>query len=324
MAQSVPVDETDFRILREIFQGDAESFRSDRVTLDAIADRLKLHRNTVSARVKRLTENRVLLPASLEVEPALFSLVGALAFLDLPRDRRADALAEAAFAIDGVQTVFAFLDGLLVILYADAEPALLAKIEQVRRAVGAGSARLDLLTTRDYPPAEPIALAPLDVRLLLALLDDARASFNDVARPLDVSPMTVKRRFERLAREGALYLYPGSGAAIEGMVMGYVTVDVPGGDAHRPGVEKALDDVLPDWWIRNSAGKSRIAMITFARSVDALAKQADVARRVPHVAAVDLHVFTGIHASPRYRAWFADVIRSRAPAGAVAGHPSNA
>lgn len=310
VGERVAVDETDFRILREVFQGDAESFRSDRVTIDSIAEKLKLHRNTVSARMKRLTETRVLLPASLEVEPALFGLVGALAFLELPRDRRADALREAAFSVDGVQTMFAFLDGMEVILYAESEPALLARIDEVRRAVGSREARIDILTSRDYPAAEPLALTPLDARLLLALLDDARAPFPDVAKSLDVSAMTVKRRFERLARAGALYVYPGSGAAIEGMVMGYVMVDVPD-DARKEDVEKRLDDVLPDYWIRNAAAKSRVSLILFAKSVEALAAQVDSARRVQHVAAVDLHVITDIHFSARYRAWIADAILAR-------------
>src|SRR5689334_18865666 len=57
------------------------------------------------------------------------------------------------------------------------------------------------------PPAAPVDLDPLDLRLLRALSIDAASSKRQLARSLGVSPPAVSERIARLERVGAIRRY---------------------------------------------------------------------------------------------------------------------
>ena len=306
------VDELDFRILREIFAGDEPGFRSDRVALDKIAERLGVHRNTVSTRVRRLTAHSVFLPATLEVEPGQFGLVGAVAYFEVARDRRTAALLDAVFHVEGVQFAMRFTEGWTLIVFAEDETSLRSKLEVLRALTHAASVSLDVLTTRDYPPPDPITLSRLDARLIIALLRDSRASYPRLARELGVSAMTVKRRYARLWKNGVVYIYPGGGGGFDGMVTGYFLANVPANPARAQRAHRALLDALPDHFIRNVTTKGSVHVLLFARSVEELEDRTREAASIPGVTDARLRIFEGIAPNALYRDWLARVVARRA------------
>lgn len=299
------------RILREVFIGDSESFRSDRVAIETIAERLGLHRNTVSQRLKRLTEAGVYLPPSLDVEPGQFGVVAAMGIFDVPQERRESATREAVFAIPGVQVVLQLVDGWSVIAFADDEAALDATFDAIRRATGATRWSVELHSARDYPPTEALRFTRLDAELMCALLSDSRAPFPALAEKLGTTAMTAQRRYERLREAGVLYVLPGSSAALEGVVLAFVAADIA-----RPDDEEAakaqLQKLLPDALVRNLAPKGRAQFILFATALEDLESMAREARAVPGVAGVHVHVMTGMVTNARHAAWIAERIRRRA------------
>ncbi|MHB8606082.1 MAG: AsnC family transcriptional regulator [Thermoplasmatota archaeon] len=315
MTERTRVDETDFRILREVFLGEHETLHSERVAIDAIAKTLTLHRNTVSQRLKRLTEKRIFLPASLDVEPAALGLAATIASLDVPAEKRTDAARDRLFDVPGVQTLITLADGWRVIAYAEDETTLEARLDDMRRAVDAPPARVEMWSPRDYPPAPRATLSPLDTRLLAELLLDARAPFPELAKRLDTTAMTAQRRFEKLSESGVLYMLPASCAPIEGVVLGWITADLPE-PATEARAKAALQRLLPDALVRNLATRARSHFILFAPAVDDLEASARAARELPGVAAVDLKIVSSILRNPRYPTWMAERIRATLPARA--------
>jgi DNA-binding Lrp family transcriptional regulator len=202
------VDALDMRIVREIVSGGKHYFRGDRAALDDVARRLGVHRNTVSDRVTRMETNGFLFPLTLEVDPSAVGLVAVIAALDIPPERRTEETKTALLAVEGVWGILTYLDAWLLLLHAVDE----ATVErQIAAACAASAGRLleiESNSARDWPDACPVEISSLDVRIIAALMQDARAPFRSLAAELGVTARTVERRYARLEREGVITLFP--------------------------------------------------------------------------------------------------------------------
>lgn len=307
------LDELDFRILREMFEGRRDFLRPDRVALDEVARTLGVHRNTVSTRVRRLEEERIYLPMSVGINDATVGLVGGFAWLPVPAGQRSEATLEAVLGLDGVSNVFLYLDGWHVLLHAPDAPTMTAQLDQASRLVGAVPATMDLDFARDLPGAPPAKLSPLEARLVPLLYRDGRAPFAELAAELHASPRTVEHAYQRLRERGVLFQTPGEARGYPGMPAAYLHV------AFVTGAERARAEVLrtaPDHFVR-MPGPAAQHLYLYARSMVELEATAERVRAVPGVAEVRLHVLARKRASPRFGAWLADHLGRWADHGAA-------
>ena len=308
----VKVDDLDFRILRELFAGDTESFRSDRATVDGIARRLRTHRNTISARLRKLAEGQAFLPLTLEVDAGRLGMVGGRLFLDVPQERRTPETRDALFHIDGVFGILAYVDGLEVVLFAEDEASLGTSAENARTISGARGAEWALRTDQDYPSDVPVRLSRIDARLISALLRNARASFGMLSKEIGATSRTLERRYNRLQEEKVITMLPGGSANIEGMVMAYLGVELRDDLTTRSRILKQVMDILPNHYIRNVATRRKFHFFLYGLSLADLEAQAGEVRKISGVLRVTFRVFLGPYPNPHYRVWLADMLERRA------------
>lgn len=308
------VDALDFQILREILlTGGRYYYRGDRVPGDEVARALGVSRKTVAARMKRMTEAGFWLPLTLGLNPSRGGLVRAKVFLERAQARDADGI-DALCHVEGVQGILASLEGLDVVIFAEDETSLAARIELSRRIVRADRAVPDILSTRDFPRLPPYPLTGLDARLLAALLTDARQSFRSIAPRLGVTPRTLERRFERMSREGVVNMLPGGDghADFAGMILAATQFELSGeADACR-GAAAELARILPNHVVRNLVAERLAIFVLYAPSARELDEQLQTAGQVPGVERSVMRIVTWVGASPRYSAWLASVLERRA------------
>jgi len=310
VAPRLVMDELDFRILREIFTGDGDYFRTDRATAEDIARKLGLHRNTVGARIRRMTRANAYLPASLDIEAPALGLVGCKAFLDVPPDRRTPATREALFHLESVVAILEYVEGWDLVVYAEDETSLRSKVELAKAITGATRAQWDIHTSRDYPPAAQVRIAKLDARLLAAMLRDARRGFGSLGKELGKPARTLQRRWERLRAQGLVYMLPAGNVDVAGMSTGLATIDFD--RARQRQVVAQLEKLFPNAWQRNVATTGRAHYFLFARTIPELQDPLLAARKVPGVSRTELRVGTGAAANPGYQDWLARVLERRA------------
>ena len=305
------VDALDFSILREILAGDTGSFRADRARVEEVAERLGVHRNTVSARIRRLTKARVFLPLALEVDPGKLRLVGSRAFLDVPIARRTDSVRERLFLIPGVFGLLTYHEGGEVVLYARSPRELARRVRSARSVTQATKSIYETHTGRDYLPDPPVRLEPVDVSLIGALLADARAPLGPIARQLGVSKRTLERRYNRLLKLEVMTVLPGSSANIRGMTMATLAIDLADG---REKSDRAVRDILetfPNHFVRNVATKGRVHLFVYSESLADLNHQVVRLRTLPGVRKVTFRLFLGPFPNPKYPDWVVDTLRTR-------------
>nr|WSY51380.1 Lrp/AsnC family transcriptional regulator [Streptomyces sp. NBC_00886] len=96
---------------------------------------------------------------------------------------------------------------------------------------GLTEAELTSLRPDTSAPAAFSALQPVDHALITSLVEDGRATFADLARRADTTPLTARRRLEALVGDQVLRLATGSGLARLGIrteALLWITV-APGG-----------------------------------------------------------------------------------------------
>ncbi len=311
-AAKARMDDLDFRILRELFAGDTDSFRADRASIDEIARRLGTHRNTVSARIKRLTERRIFLPMTVEIDPGRLGMVGARVFMEVPPQRRTAETREELFHLEGVFGVLAYHDGWDVVLYGEDEASLASKVEVARALTGARRISWELHTSRDYPQEEQVRISPLDARLIAALLRDARSSFGTMSKEVGVTARTLERRYERLRKEEVISMLPTGAAAVKGMIMGYVNAEVPEEPEARNHTVRRMMELFPNHFVRNVATRGRVHLFIYGSSLADLEDQVSEARKIPGIGSLKFRIFVGPYPNPRYRDWLARVLERRA------------
>ena len=154
-----------------------------------------------------------------------------------PDDDAVDRAMEKLEPVDGVAACCAFLGGLMCVGIYHRSPAdLERKLRLLLALAGEGELRkfFDVEMPLVHRP-----LSRLDWLIVQALRPDAVQPPAEVARDLRVSAKTVKRRLDRMANEGSVFVVPWlDGSKAEGMFLFYLLVGT--GEEAGPGTLNAL------------------------------------------------------------------------------------
>ena len=303
-------DELDFRVLREVWVGSGLFFRSDRVSLEQVARALGVHRSTVAARLAKWERNGALLGWSIELEPGAVGLVAAhVQFHARAADLR--RAVEVAVLVEGVRSVATMdSDWVGVLLFAD-DAASLERTLDLLRALFQPSEELRVVDTHAmFPEVQPMPLRALDVRLLMALQEDARQSPARLAGRLGVAKRTVERRLAHLQAKGVYFVMPRIHPAdLRGMVNGSVTFTLP--EKGRTAVVRQVLAAAPEHFVRQLEGP--VGMLgLYAPSNAALGKVVEGLRAVQGVSDVRLRFFQWMRLAPGFPAWLGTRLERRA------------
>lgn len=297
------LDELDFHILRELMVGSGAYLRSDRVSLEAVARAVGVHRSTVADRIAKWGRIGFLTDWTIDVDPGTLGLVGAHVHFHSSAQTRQRALQLVAL-VEGVTAVLEFDQGWVgVIFMAESADALTRTENLLAEILEADRTERMVDTAVDYPDSRPVPLSPLDAKLLTALIRDSRQTPTVLARKLHVTVRTVERRLGRLRKAGVHYIRPlFRFTVVSGVTFALLAFSYPVGKR-----EAALRQILER--VTNQVGRQveaptrgMLAIYGSARELDLSAK--DVAS-VSGVYDVRLRIFLGEVETPGFAAWMA-------------------
>jgi len=202
------VDAVDIRIIRTM--GLQPYGRAPRpaagLKASSIARALKMSPEAVRDRVDRMRAEGVI--EGFEVFPNCrhLGLEATCYYLRLKDHVRAQEVARRLRAVEGLEGIYTFTEPELCINLLYRSPSDLERRLNLLLAL-AGEGTIEKFYDLDAPQVER-PLSALDWRIIQELRGDALRPLADVARALRVSGKTVKRRFERMGREGAFFIIP--------------------------------------------------------------------------------------------------------------------
>jgi DNA-binding Lrp family transcriptional regulator len=136
----------------------------------------------------------------------------------------------------------------------------------------------------------------LDYRILSELFLDASLSFVEIAKKIDTTPYTVRRRFERLKKEGiiqkCIISIDLSRLGYQGKAFLLITVSPTGNKAETIAYLKNVRNIIVITEIIGQYDILAIAPITDLKSVHALVKEA---RKAPFLQRVEIACINDTH-----------------------------
>lgn len=311
--RQLDLDETDAKILRELLLGEQVLFRSERTSLEAIARRLGVHRNTVAARLQRMVAAGGFLPLTLTVEPSQMGLKRGVLWMELAPARRTEETLRSLWLVEGLQAVLQYHEGWLLIQYAEDERTVLSRGELAGQLCGGVEGSWEVLTWRDYEPRPPLRLTNTDLGIIRVLLQNARMPFPRIAKVLGVSSRTVERRFENLARTGAIMVMPAGTGTAKGMVMGHLRVYLSAQGGRRRELLTHLDASLPEAVVRNLQHPKFASWVIMVPTVRDVESRAALVRSTPGVQKVGVRLLLGYRPNPRWPEWLVATLERKVP-----------
>jgi DNA-binding Lrp family transcriptional regulator len=303
------LDPLDFHILRELIVGSGAYFRSDRVSLEAVARAVGVHRSTVADRIAKWSRIGFLRDWTIDVDPGTLGLVGAHVHFHSRAEDRERALQLVAL-VEGVDGVLEFDQGWIGVIFMADSPDALTRTEKLLAGIleaDRSSRMVD--TASDFPDSLPFPLSPLDAKLLLSLIRDSRQTPTVLARKAHVTVRTVERRLGSLRKAGVHYIRPILRfSAVRGVTFGLLWFRYAAGDR-----EVALPQILER--VTNLVGRQVEAptrgMVAIYGSVRELDHAAKAIASLPGVHGVQLRILLGDRQPPGFADWLSERIRRR-------------
>ena len=201
------MDNLDVRILRELTQANTVVPASPalRTSYRNIARATKVSPGTVRNRLRRMCGSGVLTGSSVDANPNLLGLeAGAYALEVSPRHRKQHVV-DRLRALEGVFFIQNFRGTLLGTAFVyENEAARQRTISQMHRAAGASRGNFSRVV---YPPCD-LEPSPPEWRLVARLMRGGFPTFAALARELNTSVRTIKRRVARLVKAHAILSVP--------------------------------------------------------------------------------------------------------------------
>lgn len=305
----VAVDEVDRRLVGAMFAPDLDHLGAERTSLKELAETIGVHRNTVSTRLTKLREAGLFLPPVLGIDPTRVGHASGILHLDAPGGSPGDADQDALFALDGVEALITSLEGWEVPLHG-------RDASEVQRRADVAASLLDAVDTRwliapgtDQTTSDPVEVTGLDVRVVEALLEDARRPFREIAQEVGVSPKTVRRRYQQLRSAGVLYFAPSGYRGARGATLVLVEVDT---DERPDRVKGAILGEVDDVLIPVLDGRERALMFVWTPVLSHLSRQVQGLQELEPVTGVRQRVITETRTNPRIGEWVGRMLREEA------------
>jgi DNA-binding Lrp family transcriptional regulator len=305
------VDDTDFRLLQAMgfipYLPDLPP--ADALKPSRLAKRIGLGVKATKERIARLEAEGVI--AGYDAFPNLrhFPLEWKSFHFRIPEERK-PAFVETAQSVDGVVSRFEFVGRDVCVDLCYQDDAEMARRLKLLVSLAGGVAPWEFYENHRPPVAR--ALTPLDWRIVRALRHDAKRPFADLARELRVSQRTVKDRFDRMAREGSLWVVPRIDLGrIQGFIpFGLLVFVRP--DAQRGALRSVRAALAPDalyTWTPPAAELGALGAFLRARSMAELEQTRLRAAGLAGVERVEVLMPTAVHATS---AWLDEAVARRA------------
>lgn len=234
------MDELDIKILRALLSERAVAPSSSQVSssLRSIASRLNTDDTTVRYRYKRLEESGFLSGWQLLVNPTFFGYKMMDVTVDVQPESGKEDMIRKLKLVQEIAAVYDFYGcAMKIAIMYGGEDSRSRTIELISRITNS-----ETMTRIQWalPRSRSERLTETDVAIICALSNDARKSFVQVARELNLSPMTVRNRVGKLRVENTIFAVPALNVgSIPGLIPLFISFSYSNSEA-KGSVDRAL------------------------------------------------------------------------------------
>ncbi|MDG6924130.1 MAG: Lrp/AsnC family transcriptional regulator [Nitrososphaerota archaeon] len=241
------MDIIDLKLIRELFQGPPMSplRRGRRESFRKMGRKLGVADEALRERLKRMIASGLIAGFPLQLNVDLLKCNIGILSIDIEPGAQKKEVVEKISLVDGVfiiQTHVGTLAG--VIFYYTDQKSLQNKIALITKIANTRNA----LFTRFLFPKSTISLSKTDLKIVSILGQNLDRPYNEIAKALQISVRTVRRRMTRMIDGAALFTLPSINASkIRGAVMADLLVEYEDTKS-RQGVDSVLVKLLDPYY----------------------------------------------------------------------------
>jgi DNA-binding Lrp family transcriptional regulator len=202
-----PIGSQDLQILRSYMReaGVPWALSRARRPFRAMARDVGISEGTVWSRIKVLRKMKVLRGWNTMVNPSLAGMKVSAILLETSAEKSKAEIVERIGETDGVLNLVNFVGDDIAVQVCHRDEESLAEITRTISRLGAAR----VLDSLGYPfPPVSSRLSPTDMKIVMALSKDPRRNFDSIATELGVSPRTIRRRLDIIAKHNAIFAGP--------------------------------------------------------------------------------------------------------------------
>lgn len=255
------MDAIDFQILKIMD-------RNCRISYSRIAELLDLPVRNVSSRIESLIKKNIIKCFSVQFNYNELGFRHYIGSLEPPNDKININFFKELQSISEIYRIWELLDGSLTISFFCKNAK---HLEEIINSILKTGARLNGYTeTRIHFPIE-IPYSLTDWRIIFFLLHNSRASKKEIAKALDISDKTVKRRINRMINIKLIQFIPVINfEAITGMITAVLSLETSG-PSKEIYLRMKQDESIKFWRNAGSVSPS-IVLFVFGKSITEIYK----------------------------------------------------
>ncbi len=266
-----------------------------------IARAAKVSVNTVKDRIARMESSGVI--AGYQIFPNLrhMGLAASAFYFRVGEDEDKDALVSEVERLGGLMEVHDFLGtGICADFAYRDETELESKLGVLSRL--ARDRRPLRFYDRDMPAVDR-ELSAVDWRILRALRGNPKRPLHEVAKELGVATRTVKRRHDRMAKEGSFFVVPiVDPSKAHGLFLFELLFYLSPGAGRKPmaAILETFGDRAVYGYVPSSAELGNFDLVLVGESLGQVEELRQKGARMPNVSRVEAWFFRGFHDHSRW------------------------
>ncbi len=209
----------------------------------------------------------------------------------------------------GTFSAIEFMEGWEVLLFARNAAELEEAAKTIQEIIGAPAFHWEARWDKEWPTGSIYRPSPVELRLMDALLADARRPMAKLAQELGVTPRTAQRYADRLRREQILHVAPGGHAACGSRVIAYLGVEfassAAGAEASGP-----LQALVPNSFLVVTV-PCRQRLFIWGENIGSIADQAQTVAKLPGVDQITLRFVLRYAWNPAFRGYLRALLEER-------------
>ncbi len=286
------MDAIDFEILKILNKDSRRSFLT-------IGKELGISGTAVRKKVEKMMDEGVIITFEVGFDSSLLQLSTCIADIRLKGNFKTGEIIAELKKIPTILFVICAVGNIFTLMFYYHDSRELEKIiERIHLINNVSNVETDIPRSHHFAD---VKLSPLDWKIIHSLNHDARKKNHQIARELEVSPKTIKRRLNRLIKDRIIYFTIDVDLSrAKNYIMYVLAVELETG-VEKETVYARIKNEFSHIWATAGPVQPSIAFFMYADGLSEIGDVLEEVKRIPGVKKADVFLYTSWH---RFTEWY--------------------
>lgn len=286
------MDTTDFRILEILNKNSRRSYLS-------VAKELGLSGKAVQKRIERMVNDGAILSFEIGFDASLLGLNTCIMDIKLKGKFTISEIITELKRIPNIYFVTCAIGNTLTLMF---HYCTSKDLEDIIERIGLVKHVSNVKTNipRSHHSTD-VNMSPLDWKIIHSLNHDVRKKNHEIAKELEVSPKTIKRRLDRLIKNRIIYFTIDVDLSKAKNYINYILIVELETGVKKKRIYKEIKNKFSDIWVTVGPVQPAIAFFMYAKQLSGIESVVEEVKIIPGVKKANVSLYTSYH---KFTGWY--------------------